>query len=326
MMSDPQPPEIGGLASLAPQLAPALVEACDGRLTEIRWFKSDWQRGGAATGYARFACDGGVRDVVIKLPVGPTELKFHVWLSQCGAPTPRVVFHGESVGGYDLGWLVMERLPGDPLAEDKHASVIEELITAAAHFQKHASEVAPNPPEPKERFDWPVLAEKALKMIHDHPELPEKSKWKDAVKSAQKCMARLVAKWNARPITGWCHGDLHAGNAMRRPEGSVWGEPCCVLLDLAEVHPGHWTEDAVYLERLHWGKPELLHGHKPVKLLAAARRRLGLDNGENPGDVAMVRRVLMASVAPAFFPREGHPKYLHAALEMLEKHLQEAVR
>ena len=52
-----------------------------------------------------------------------------------------------------------------------------------------------------------------------------------------------------------------------------------VLIDLAEVRPGHWVEDAVYLERLHWARPERLKGRNPVKLLAAARRRLGLEIG-----------------------------------------------
>jgi hypothetical protein len=322
-----QPTHDQGLAGLAPVLAPALVEACEGRLAEIHWFKSDWQRGGAATGYARFEVDTPSgrerRDVVVKLPVGPTELRFTVALSATPAPTPRVLAHGESVGGYDLGWMVIERLPGDPLAAEKHEDVFHELTTAAASFQKHAGEACPDRPQPREVFDWAALTDRARQMIHDS-DIHEKHRWKEAVKAVQKALPRLVGKWRARPITGWCHGDLHPGNAMRRGEGTPWGAPGCVLLDLAEVHTGHWVEDAVYLERLYWAKPEALHGLKPVKMLAAARRAIGLDNGEHAGELANVRRVLMGSIAPAFIQIEGHPKYLHAALEIVERLLPEA--
>ena len=34
--------------TLAASLAPVLAEACDGRLSAITWFRTDWQRGGAA--------------------------------------------------------------------------------------------------------------------------------------------------------------------------------------------------------------------------------------------------------------------------------------
>ncbi len=61
--------------SLAASLVPVVEQACEGRLSEITWFKADWQRGGAATGFARF--DDGTTDgcaVVVKLPVVPREL------------------------------------------------------------------------------------------------------------------------------------------------------------------------------------------------------------------------------------------------------------
>lgn len=316
-----------GLAGLAPLLAPALVEATGGRLADIHWFKSDWQRGGAATGYALFTVDGPSgperRDVVVKLPVGPTELRFTVALASTDAPTPRVLAHGDSVGGYDLGWLVLERLPGDPLAAEKHEDVFTELTNAAARFQQRAAELFPERPAPREVFDWPALIEKARQIIHDC-DLHERHRWKEAVKATQKALPRLVGKWQSRAITGWCHGDLHAGNAMRRAHASPWGPPGCILLDLAEVHPGHWVEDAVYLERLFWAKPDALHGLKPVKMLGAARRALGLENGEHAGELANVRRVLMGAIAPAFIHHEGHPKYLHAALEIVERLLPEA--
>ena len=94
----------------------------------------------------------------------------------------------------------------------------------------------------------------------------------------------------------------------------------CVLIDLALVHAGHWVEDAVYLERLHWHRPEALHGVKPVQTLAKFRKELGLPNteGEDHGLLANTRRVLMAATTPAYLHREGNPKYVRAALNKLE--------
>lgn len=116
------------------------------------------------------------------------------------------------------------------------------------------------------------------------------------------------------PLNTWCHGDFHGGNAMRR-FGATRG---CVLIDLALVHPGHWLEDALYLERQFWAKPELLHGIKPVTVLGRLHRERGMPD---PGyvDLANIRRVLMASTALSFVSAEGHPKYLHACLETVEK-------
>jgi hypothetical protein len=97
-------------------------------------------------------------------------------------------------------------------------------------------------------------------------------------------------------------------------------------VDLALVHPGHWLEDALYLERQYWGHTELLHGIKPVSLIAKYRRERGLPTDENYADLAVVRRVLMAACAPALVDREGNPKYLHAALEVIERFLPQAAR
>jgi hypothetical protein len=35
--------------------------------------------------------------------------------------------------------------------------------------------------------------------------------------------------------------------------------------------------------------------------------------------LANTRRVLMAASVPAFLLHEGHPRYVHAALELIEK-------
>ncbi|MCX5659956.1 MAG: hypothetical protein NTW19_09575 [Planctomycetota bacterium] len=50
-------------------LEPALRQTCGGRLSEVNWFRTDWQRGGALTGYATYRDDDGQpQPVVVKLP------------------------------------------------------------------------------------------------------------------------------------------------------------------------------------------------------------------------------------------------------------------
>jgi hypothetical protein len=312
----------GGASDLASQLAPALREACDGRLSDIRWFRADWQRGGAATGYADFTFDDGPREVVIKLPVGPVEHRFTTALGATDAPTPRIAASGMELGGYDLAWLVIERLPGEPLSRGAEAKVIRGVLEAAAVFQMRAGERwAPEGRGPQ--APWEELVARAREAVKANP-IPEQQRWNEALKKVQRALPVMLERWEARPIDAWCHGDLHLGNAMVRPEGSQWGGAGCVLLDLAEIHPGSWVEDAVYLERIYWGRSDALHGVKPVSTLARARRKLGLENGEHYNEIADLRRVLTAACAPAFLHREGAPAYLHAALETIERLLPAA--
>ncbi|TVQ64346.1 MAG: aminoglycoside phosphotransferase family protein [Phycisphaerales bacterium] len=307
--------------ALGAALEPVLRDFCNGKLSEVAWFRADWQRGGAATGYATWAVEpGDEREVVVKLPVGPTEHRFTVGLAATDAPTPRVVAHGQEVGGYDLAWIVMERLPGDPLAAALHKEVFADLAEACAAFQRHAGALWPITGDERRRADpdWGALLETARAAAKDS-QIPHFARWNDAIKHTQKALPRMLAAWTARPITTWRHGDLHAGNAMRRPEGSPWGAPGCVLLDFAEVQPGHWVEDAVYLERMHWGRKDALDGVKPVSLLAKARRNAGMDTEGDYGVLANIRRVLTAASIPAFLDREGTPSHLNAALETLER-------
>lgn len=306
-----------GLSALARQLAPALEAACDDRLRDIHWFQAAWQQGGAATGYAQYETDGGPLDVVVKLPVGPVEYRFTTELSACDAPTPHVYAHGLELGGYDLAWMVLERLPGEPLASNLSKRSFIDLTRACAMFHKCAAELRPPTPG-AEDVDWAGLLTKARASVKDN-DIPDGQRWNKHIKEVQRILPSIAARWTARPINTWRHGDLHPGNAMIREDGSPCGPPGCVLLDLAEIGPGHWVEDAVYLERLFWGKPELLHGAKPVKLLSKARRDLGLDNGEDHAELANIRRVMLAACVPAFLHREGHPKYLAAALDVLDR-------
>lgn len=353
----------GESSSLASMLEPLLRSACQERLSKVHWFRSAWQAGGAATGFAKFALDGADPvDVVVKLPVGPAEYR---WTTSLGGmphvseritdgpidgaeahkvevspgyacamgPTPHVYAAGTEIGGYDLAWLIVERFSGEPLNKHLVPESIEDLLNAAAEWYDAAERVKPIASAtgvPKK--DWPTQIERSLAIIPDCG-IDTPHRWKEAVKTILKLLPRLISIWDQRPINTWCHGDLHPGNAMRR-NGAWWfaghrspsanwrnGKAVsgCVLIDLALVHPGHWVEDAVYLERLFWSRSDLLGGIKPVSFLAQARRSRGLPTTEDYTLLANVRRVLMAASVPCFLTHEGHPKYVHAALEHLER-------
>lgn len=342
-------PPTGDSHALGVMLEPALREQCDGRLSEIAWFKSAWQRGGAATGTATWRLDdGSAIDVMVKLPVGPVEYRWTTALGTippeawgtpeaAACPTPRVVGSGLTIGGYDLAWLVMEKLDGHTLQADLSGESIVDLLRAVATFHDRAGTASggaagggQGTERPAPAPDWGDLLAKAREAVKTHG-LHEGQRWNVAIKHVQKVLPKLEAKWRARPVTTWCHGDLHPGNAMRRVPiaghngqggGSVGAGKrtgCCVLIDLALVHPGHWIEDAIYLERQFWGHDELLEGVKPLASLAKLRREHGLPIDDHYPALADVRRVLMAACVPAFIEREGNPKYFHAALEIIER-------
>jgi len=137
--------------------------------------------------------------------------------------------------------------------------------------------------------------------------------------------ADLVPEWRSRDSGQWIHGDLHLANTMSRVSMS---KGTVSLIDLAEVHAGNWIEDdwiedAVYLERQFWARPERLKRHKPVKEIAAARRRLDLPVEPDYPRLAMIRRTLLAATAPSFLKSEGQPQHLAACLKWMEKGLKE---
>lgn len=327
MASEPlgTPPNSNGHGSLSEALGPALIEECGGRLSAIEWFRSDWQRGGATTGFALWQ-DGQGRELpaLVKLPVGPVEYR---WTTKLGTPghgeeaaalcTPRVLAAGQTIGGYDLAWLVLERLEGDVLTAGWCRESMEDLINAAADFQSRAIKLGPSPEGPPAPPEWAKLIAKGREVAKAGG-MAESQRWNEMLHKVQRALPKLAAKWAARPVNAWCHGDLHPGNAMRRVRGTD-GDRRCVLIDLALVHAGHWVEDAVYLERQFWGKPEGLCEVNPVKALAQARRERSLPTEGDYGMLANVRRVLMASCVPCFLAHEGHPRYVHAALEMIER-------
>lgn len=326
---------------LGPNFEPYLLEACDGRLAEIRWFRTGWQRGGAATGYAKAVrSDGVTLDAVVKFPIGPREYKLLVELSETDAPTPRVAFHGRELGPFDLAWVVMENLPGEPLKrtyEHPDKKLFTAVAEAACRFYAASADRlgSETPPKP---WDFAALITKSRESCKHNP-IPEVQRWAHALHDVAKYLDAMLSIWKARTLNTWCHGDLHLANIMERPSGSPWAEPHhgesgggaasggrsdgtgFVLLDFGEVHQGHWVEDAVYLERIYWANPEVSKKVKFVPLFARARKAAGLDCSDDYAKLAQIRRVLMASCAPAWLHRENHPLYLNAALEVIEKTL-----
>lgn len=313
-------PDGRGAGELARALEPALHDACDGRLGSIGWFRADWQRGGAATGYSTWDFGNGEkRDVVVKLPVGPRELKITTTLSQTDAPTPRIVGAGAELAGYDLAWLVMERLPGDPLSTRLHKKGFLAIVDAAARVCVALDERVERPalrPEP----DWAELMDKARNAAKQ-TNIPQAGRWNELIHETQKKLPLMLRTWNGRSREMWKHGDLHPGNAMERPEGSPWGEAGCVLIDFAEAQAGSWIEDAVYLEHLHWALHDEMKGVKPVSMLAKARRNHGLETGEDYAEQAQVKRALLAATLPANLHLGGTARQLEAALGVLERTL-----
>ncbi|MCA9298193.1 MAG: aminoglycoside phosphotransferase family protein [Phycisphaerales bacterium] len=309
----------GDMQALGESLGPALRETCGGTLGEISWFRASWQRGGAATGSAVWTLPDREVDVVVKLPIGPRERQWcasvgasETWADGDDTVIPRTLASGSEVGGYDLAWVVMEKLPGHPLSSSLDKDALRDMLVACARFQARCATIRPVDEAPP-RKDWEHLIEVGRDHLPD-TDIAEPQRWNVVLKKVQKLLPTLQTEWRAREVNTWCHGDLHGGNAMRRGEH-------CVLIDLALVHAGHWIEDAIYLERQFWGHKDRLQGIKPLSVLARARRDLGLDNGEDYARAATIRRVLMAACVPALFGREGHHAYANAALELIEANL-----
>jgi hypothetical protein len=304
--------------ALASSLAPAIAHACDDRLRDLRWFRADWQRGGAATGRAVYDGDHAAPlNVIIKVPVGHAELHWTRRL-QTGAAdqvVPRMLAGGDHLGGYDIGWIVIEAIPFGPLGARWVDSSIPRIADAAARFYEAASGFAIDRPPVRE--DWDRLLHDSRVSVQTNA-LAERQRWTAALKSMQARLATIEAAWNARACATWLHGDLHPANAMCRSAGD---DAPVTLIDLAEVHCGHWVEDAIYLERLHWTRPERIKSHKPVREIASAMRARHLHVGDDYQLLASIRRAFLAATAPRFMKTEGSPAHLHACLERLESSL-----
>src|SRR6185295_5842961 len=142
----------------------------------------------------------------------------------------------------DLAWIIIEQFEHGPLGVHWHADHIPRITDAAARF--HAAAAAFPVDQPPRQEDWRELlneADHSVKVNTPHHE----QRWKMALKTLRHRLEAILAEWESRPVNQWLHGDLHLANAMSRvhnDHGSV------SLIDLAEVHAGHWVEDAVYLE------------------------------------------------------------------------------
>ncbi|MCH2149089.1 MAG: hypothetical protein MK095_06600, partial [Phycisphaerales bacterium] len=161
------------------------------------------------------------------------------------------------------------------------------------------------------------LLETSLESIHRN-HIDEESHWIELLDRLRGALPSMVSTWRSRETDHWIHGDLHFANAMSRT--GIQSGPVS-LIDLAEVRPGHWLEDAVFLERQLWALPERLVIAKPVNAMASARRRAGLAVVDHWDELAHIRRALMAGTAPTFIRSEGHPRFFNACLDQLERSL-----
>lgn len=305
-------PDDTALSPFGAALAPVLLDLCEGKLADLNWFRTDWQRGGALTGYATWTDEQGRHDAVVKFPIPPKERRWLVQLSSDDI-TPRVFAHGSELGGYDLAWVVMERLPHGPIGTAWGAQAYDLIAEAAANFYARAQLIPMgDPPAPN---DWAERLKRSKQSISKDT-IAHSQRWSKALKAARKQLPAWLETWNARDTGFWCHGDLHPGNAMSRtpaPHGPA------VLFDLACVRQGHWVEDAIYLEHLYWANPKSLHGSKPAKRIAQHLRDYGLTPGHNWPDLANIYRALLAMTAPANRHNNLGPGHTDAALNMLER-------
>ncbi len=298
-------------------LEPVLRQACGDRLSAINWFRTDWQRGGAATGYATWRDDDGIEQpVVVKLPVQPRERLWLHRLQNCPEQVvPRLYAHGDVLNGYDIAWVIMQRLPHGPLGSAWGGAAFDLVVEAVGRFYKAVSAYPVD--QPPVRRDWEKILDLAREKVRRNA-VTQGQRWSKALKKAQQKLPQWLTIWRDRPVDQWCHGDLHLGNAMSLqppPNGPA------ILLDLAEVHAGYWVEDAVYFEHLYWARRDLLDGRKICKAIAAERRRHGLDGDNNWSRFAEVRRALLAMSTPAILTTAGDPLHVQAALEVLEMHV-----
>lgn len=300
-------------SSLASSLEPVLRKQTNNRLGDIHWFRTDWQRSGAATGFSVWQRDDEDEvQVVVKLPVVERELRWTTRMQHADGVAPHLLASGEYLGGYDLAWMIIERFPVGPLGKHWEDSHIDRMVDAATRFTLHASEFPIDKKGRKE--DWDLMLQKAKKSIREN-HIKDGSKWKKAHSLLVKKLDGILEIWRARKVNQWLHGDLHLANAMCRsdtPDAKV------SLIDLAEVHAGHWVEDAVYLERQLWGYKSRLKATRPVHAMAVARKRHGLQVDDSYNELVEVRRLLLAATAPSFMQSEGDPRYLSACLHQFQ--------
>ena len=295
-------------------LEPILQQICGDQLRDLHWFRTDWQRGGALTGYAIWV-DENEREcpAAVNMPVPPRERLFMTELDQHKDIVPRIYASGEELGGYDMCWLIMERLPYGPIDSQWGGAAFDLTIDALCRCYKALDDI--DVTVKAKRFNWDEVLKRCREVIRQNDTMQDAARWKKALKGAQKKLPKWIERWESRRTDMWCHGDVHLGNAMTRkppPDGPA------LLFDFALTHPGHWVEDAVYFEHLYWSRREKLEGRRIAKQIAHQRKALGLPVDSNWANLAATKRALTAMSAPAFLNTDGDPAYLRACLELLE--------
>jgi hypothetical protein len=314
--ASPPPSDVQGNIPHGRELEDELLQACNHRLIDVNWFCTDWQRSGASTGKGLILDeDLKPHNVVIKLPVPQTERLWLVRLAQTVDVVPRIYFHGDKLGQYDINWIVMEYLPHGPLSKQWDGIEFDLLVEAYGRLAK-AMSAYPVDEQPPQK-DWEVILQKSRDMVHAHS-INDEQRWGKALKKAHRKLKGWLTKLEDEPQDHWCHGDLHFGNALCRdapPQGPA------LLIDFACVHAGHWLTDAIYFEHLFWARRDMLNGRKLCSMIAKERKKHGLKVCAEWPQWAQIRRGLLAMSTPAMLEHDGSPLHVQAALEVLEASL-----
>jgi len=316
LLDNTPPAPLQGRIPHGSDLEDELLQACNQRLIDVHWFRTDWQRGGASTGKGMILDEElKLHTILIKLPIPEVE---RLWLSRLANSTdvaPNIYAHGNKLGKHDISWIAMEYLPHGPLSPQWEGNEFDLLIESYGRLAKAMSQYPVDQAPPVK--DWQAILRKSRKMVHSHS-IDNEQRWGKALKKTQRQLKKWLSILEDEPQDHWCHGDLHFGNALSRvpaPNGPA------LLIDFACVHAGHWLNDAIYLEHLFWARRKRLGGRKICSMMAKQRREHGLRVCADWPTWAKIRRGLLAMSTPAMLEHDGSPLHVKAALEVLEASL-----
>ena len=200
--------------SLASSLEPALRKQTNNRLNDIYWFRTDWQRGGAATGFATWDGDAEKTDVVIKLPVNQRELGWTRKMQSAGGVVPQLFDSGEQLNGYDLTWMIIERFPVGPLGKHWESNNIARIAEAAARFTNGASAFPVD--QAGRREDWSVLLRTAKKSVRKNHIQNEKSWKKENIYQKIQDYNKELPKFIFHDGPPYANGNIHLGHLLNK--------------------------------------------------------------------------------------------------------------
>ena len=293
-----------GNSQLADTLLPHLYRACEGHLKDVHWFRTDWQRGGAATGRATWqGKDGESHDVMVKFPIRAREL---LWTRRLQLPemtsNRSYLICTSKQPNPTICWLVIE-WPIWPAGQTlARRSCLENdrsrhpIPSGGRRVRSREGKAVPRTGTPCASIPF----EDQEKSHHGGGPVV-------LAGQAQNNLPPMVDRWRGcRPLDSRRSPSRQRHGRVAAASGDV------TLIDLAEVRPGHWVEDAVFLERRLWASPERLEATRPVHTMAKARMARGLPTEKDCEPLADIRRALMAATTPAFMKTEGHPGFLTA--------------